>query len=193
MRLSQPRIAPVQDADLTAEQREALAPLMQGRPPLNIYRTLVHAPTALGRFVEWGAYVLSRRNSLPAREREIVILRTGFLCRSGYEFAQHSEIGRRAGLTAEEIAAIKVGADAPNWNPADASLIRAADELLRDHFISDATWAQLTYHFDQKQCMDVVFTVAQYTQVSMLLNTFGVQLEPGQTLDPDLKGTGSLG
>jgi alkylhydroperoxidase family enzyme len=154
---------------------------------------LAHAPKALTRFLQWGDYVLSRRNSLPAREREIVILRVGFLCRSGYEFAQHSEIGRHAGLTAEEIAAIKVGADAPNWNPADASLIRAADELLRDHFIGDATWAQLTYHFDQKQCMDVVFTVAQYTQVSMLLNTFGVQLEPGQTLDPDLKGTGSLG
>jgi 4-carboxymuconolactone decarboxylase len=36
--------------------------------------------------------------------------------------------------------------------------------------------------------MDLVFTVGQYTQVSMILNSFGVQLDPGQTLDPDLDG-----
>jgi 4-carboxymuconolactone decarboxylase len=187
VRLDKPRIPPVSDAEMTDAQREALAPVMQGRAPLNIYRTLAHAPKALARFLEWGGYVLSRRNSLPAREREIVILRVGVLCKSGYEFAQHTEIGRREGLTEAEIAAVKAGADAPNWNPAEAALIRAADELVRGQFVSDATWAQLTYHFDQKQCMDVVLTVAQYTQVSMILNTFGVQLEPGQTLDPDLK------
>ena len=48
--------------------------------------------------------------------------------------------------------------------------------------------AELARHFDEKQRMDVVFTVGQYTQVSMFLNTFGVQLDAGQTLDPDLKG-----
>ncbi len=188
MRLSQPRIAPVQDADFTNEQRQALASVTQtGRPILNIYRTFAHAPKALTRFLEWGVYVLSRRNSLPAREREIVILRVGYLCRSGYEFTQHTGIGKREGLTDTEIAAIKAGAGATNWTPAEASLIRAADELVGDHFVSDKTWADLTRHFDQKQCMDVVFTAGQYTQVSMFLNSFGVQLEPGQTLDPDLK------
>ena len=187
MRLAAPRIAPLQDNDLTEDQREALAPMSAGgRPLLNIFRTLVRAPKALTRFLQWGDYVLSRRNSLPAREREIVILRVGFLCKSGYEFTQHTGIGLREGLTAAEIAAIKQGADAPNWSPADAALIRAADELVKDHFVTDATWAALGRHFDEKQRMDVVFTVGQYTQVSMFLNSFGVQLEPGQTLDPDL-------
>jgi alkylhydroperoxidase family enzyme len=187
MRLKAPRIAPVPDAELTEEQAAALAPMStNGRPPLNIFRTLVRAPKALTRFQEWGAYVLSRRNSLPAREREIVILRVGFLCKSGYEFTQHTGIGLREGLTAAEIAAIKQGADAPNWSPAEAALIRAADELVKGHFVTDATWAALGRHFDQKQQMDVVFTVGQYTQVSMFLNSFGVQLDPGQTLDPDL-------
>ena len=36
--------------------------------------------------------------------------------------------------------------------------------------------------------MDMVFTAGQYTQVSMMLNSFGVQLDEGQVLDPDLKG-----
>ncbi len=187
MRLSAPRISPLKDEQMSAEQREALAPMYaEGGPVLNIFRTLVHAPKALARFQQWGAYVLSRRNSLPAREREIVILRVGYLCKSGYEFAQHTRIALREGLSADDIARVKAGADA-GWSDADASLIRAADELVRDHFVSDATWAALGRHFDDKQRMDVVFTVGQYTQVSMFLNTFGVQVEGGQAVDPDLR------
>jgi alkylhydroperoxidase family enzyme len=185
MRLSKPRIAPLSDAELTPEQAEALEPFRPG-PVLNIFRTLAHAPKALKRFNDWGGYVLSRRNDLPAREREIVILRTGFLCKSGYEFTQHTRIGLQSGLTEDEVARIKQGADA-GWSAADAALIRASDELHRDQFIGDATWSELGRHFSEKQCMDVVFTAAQYTQVSMFLNTFGVQLEDGAKLDPDLK------
>ncbi|MBS0469626.1 MAG: carboxymuconolactone decarboxylase family protein [Proteobacteria bacterium] len=184
MRLSAPRIAPLSDAELSDDQREALKPF--GARILNIFRTLAHAPKALTRFNEWGGYILSRRNDLPPREREIVILRTGFLCKSGYEWTQHVAIGKREGLTDDEIARIKKGADA-GWSAADVALIKASDELHADQFITDATWKALGGHFTQKQCMDVVFTAAQYTQVSMFLNTFGVQLDAGLTLDPDLK------
>lgn len=185
MRLTSPRI-PLVDMDrLDDDQREALK-VFPGRP-LNIFRTLAHAPKALSRFLDWGNYVLSRRNSLPAREREIVILRIGWLCRSGYEFTQHRAIGLREGLSSEEIDRIKQGAEAPGWSEVDRALIRAADELHADQFISDATWADLGRSWDQKQCMDVVFTVGQYTQVSMMLNTFGVQLDDGLTLDPGFK------
>lgn len=188
MRLAKPRIAPLRDSELTAEQAEALEPLRAGTlGVLNIFRTLAHAPKALARFNDWGGYVLSRRNDLPAREREIVILRVGFLCRSGYEFTQHTRIGLQSGLTEAEIEAVKRGADA-GWSAADAALIRATDELHSDQFVTDPTWADLGAHFSRKQCMDVVFTAGQYTQVSMILNTFGVQLDEGQTLDPELKG-----
>ena len=184
MRLTKARIAPIQDSEMTEEQRAALKTM--GGPPLNIFRTLLHAPKALSRFLEWGGYVLSRRNSLPPREREIVILRIGYLCKSGYEFTQHTRIGLQEGLSQDEINKIKAGA--AGWAAPEAALIRACDELHGDQFISDATWAELGKHFDEKQRMDLVFTVGQYTQVSMILNTFGVQLDAGQTLDPDLKG-----
>jgi len=188
MRLKTARIAPVQDAELTEDQKDALGPMLETGRVLNIFRTLAHAPKALKAFLSWGNYVLSRRNGLPAREREIVILRIGYLCRSGYEWTQHVEIGLRSGLTDAEVARLKQGADAAGWSPADAALIRASDELHHDQFITDATWKALAEHFDEKQRMDVVFTAGQYTQVSMMLNTFGVQLDAGQTLDPDLKG-----
>jgi 4-carboxymuconolactone decarboxylase len=190
MRLTKPRVAPLQDSELDADQQEVLAPFRSpGRlGVLNIFRTLAREPKALKGFLAWGNYILSKRNGLPAREREIVILRIGYLCKSGYEWTQHHRIGLDSGLTPEEIERIKAGADAPGWSQADAALIHASDELNRDHFITDATWAALKKHFTDKQCMDVVFTAGQYTQVSMILNSFGVQLDEGQVLDPDLKG-----
>src|ERR1700759_1581537 len=141
MRLTKPRYAPLSDAELTPEQAEALEPMRPGSV-LNIFRTLARAPKALTRVNAWGGYVLSRRNDLPAREREIVILRTGFLCKSGYEFTQHTRIGLQAGLTDDEIGRIKQGADA-GWSAADAALIRATDELHGDQFIGEAAWADL--------------------------------------------------
>jgi alkylhydroperoxidase family enzyme len=186
MHLPHPRIPPLSDAELTPEQREALKPASYpGTPPLNIFRTLARAPEALTAFLAWGTYIL-RNNALPPRERELVILRTGFNCRSGYEWTQHVRISLRGGMTQTEIDNIKAGPDAPGWSAADAALLRACDDLHARQFVSNETWGQLKAHFTEKQCMDAVFTCGQYTQVSMMLNTFGVQLDEGQELDPDL-------
>ena len=186
MRLAAPRIAPVDLDRIDAEQEAALAPVRQGRlGVLNIFRTLAHSPKALSRFLEWGSYILSKRNALPEREREIAILRTGFNCGSGYEWTQHKAIGLAAGLSEAEILAIKQGPDEPAWSAIDRAILTACDELTRDFFVSDAIWAELAPLGDKGR-MDLVMTVGQYTQVSMMLNSFGVQLDEGQTLDPDL-------
>jgi len=193
MRLSAPRVPPVDLARIDDEQREALAVFAATARDvtksegavLNIFRTLVHAPKALTAFLAWGEYILSRRNSLPERERELVILRTGFNCGSGYEFTQHTRIGLDAGLTEAEIEAIKTGPGSPKWSEADRALLQATDDLARDFHVSDASWAALS-SFSEKQKMDLVMTVGQYTQVSMMLNSFGVQLDAGQKLDPAL-------
>jgi 4-carboxymuconolactone decarboxylase len=187
MRLRAPRIAPTTPESWNDTQKTLAQPLLDKRGKvINIFRTLMNHPDAMKGFMGWGSYVLSKKNSLPAREREIVILRIGFLCRSGYEWTQHRAIGERAGLNAAEIEAIKQGAEASGWSAADAALLRATDDLHARHFVSETAWAGLREHFSEKQCMDLVFTAAQYTQVSMILNSFGVQLDEGQTLDPDL-------
>ena len=188
MRLKAPRIEPVPAENWTEEQREIVAPMQARGRIINIFRTMLAHPAAAKAFLTWGGYILSRKATLSPREREIVILRTGFLCKSGYEWTQHVPIGRKAGLTDAEIARIKLGADVPAWSAPDMALLRAADDLHREYFITGPVWAELTKYFNEQQRMDVVFTVGQYTQVSMLLNTFGVQLDEGQWLDPDLKG-----
>lgn len=188
MRLSKPRIDPVPQEQWTPEQQQLVAPMLERTGKvLNIFRTQLAHPDAMRAFLAFGNYVLSRRNTLPARERELVILRIGYRCRAGYEWTQHRRIALNAGLSAEEIERIKHGPDAPGWRDADAALLRAADELHDDQFVSDATWKALRAHFSEKQCIDTVYTAGQYTLVSMLLNTLGVQVEQGETVDPDLR------
>ena len=145
---------------------------------LNIYRTLAAHPKLLKRWGVFGTHVLYK-STLPPRERELLILRTGWLCRSEYEWGQHVIIAKGVGVTDEEIERVKAGPDAPGWTPFDEALLRAADELHNDAFISDATWAALSERYDTRQMIDVIFAVGQYHIVSMALNSLGVQLDQG--------------
>jgi alkylhydroperoxidase family enzyme len=180
MRLDKPRVAPLSDDQIDPEIRDRLGPA----PRLNIFGTLAHHPKLLKRWLVFGNHVLGH-NTLPPRERELVILRIGWLCRSGYEWGQHVRIGIDTGLTHEEVARIAQGPRAAGWSARDRALLQATDELHEDAFVSDATWSELARELDTQQCIDLVFTVGQYNMVSMALNTLGVQPEPGLARLPD--------
>ena len=175
MRLSKPRVPPLDLSELSDEQREILG-RAGGDRPLNIFLTLARHPKLLKRWTVFGTHVLNK-STLPDRERELAILRIGHLCRSGYEWSQHVRIGKDTGLTDEEIERIREGPEAPGWSGADRAILRAADELHADAFISDATWDELKRTYGDNQVIDLIFTVGNYTLVSMALNTLGVQLE----------------
>ncbi|HEY8156454.1 MAG TPA: carboxymuconolactone decarboxylase family protein [Myxococcota bacterium] len=174
LRLSTPRVPPLPIEELDAEIRERLG----DGPVLNIFRTLAQHPKLMKRWLVFGNHVLGR-SSLPPRERELVILRIGWLCRSPYEWGQHVRIALASGLSQAEIDRIPSGPDAAGWSDLERALLRATDELHADAFISDATWAALAGGLDTHQLMDLIFTVGQYNLVSMALNSLGVQPEPG--------------
>jgi alkylhydroperoxidase family enzyme len=176
MRLSKPRIPPLSEQEWSQEQRELLTKAQPAAEVLNVFRTLVRHTDLYRRWLPFGNQVLFK-STLPPREREILILRIGHLCKAGYEFHHHIAVGKRAGLTDEDIEAVKQGADAAHWDAFDRLLIKAVDELHNDAFINDTTWAELTKRYNMNQMIDLVFTVGQYTMVSMALNSFGVQLE----------------
>jgi hypothetical protein len=83
------------------------------------------------------------------------------------------------GISDEEIRRVAEGPEAAGWDPLDALVLKVANVLHSEQVISDGTWEALGERFDAKQKMDLVFTVGQYTLVSMTLNTLGVQREPG--------------
>lgn len=178
MILTEPRLEPLAEEQLNDETRRILGRARMGGRMLNIFRTLAHHPKLLERWMVFGTHVLNK-STLPPREREMLILRIGWLCHSEYEWGQHVLIGRLAGLTDEEIERIKVGPDADGWTKFEASLLRAVDELHAEAFISDPTWHSLAGHLNRQQMLDLIFTVGQYNLVSMALNSLGVQRDEG--------------
>ena len=88
------------------------------------------------------------RQYTDARERELLILRISWLRKAEYEFVQHVILGRRAGLTEEELERIQTGPDAPDWNEADADLLRVADDLHADACISPEIWTRLSARYE---------------------------------------------
>ena len=175
IRLTEPRVKPLPFSEWDEELQKIWK---RGKGVINIQKTLAHHPKLLNRWRVFGNHVLLK-SSLPFRDREILILRIGWLCGSEYEWGQHVEIGKKTGLTYEEILRIIEGPDAKGWDKFDSTLLRAVDELFYDSFIFDDTWNALAEKYNTHQLMDVVFTVGQYNLVSWALNTLGVQRDEG--------------
>jgi alkylhydroperoxidase family enzyme len=173
-----PRIPPLADDELDERSRLLLdrvkAPVAS---TTNIFATLVRHPGLFRKWLPFGGKLLAGR--LPARDRELLILRTGWLCHAEYEWGQHVSIGRDAGLTTDELDAIKMGAESPTWSAEDAVLLRAADELHTDALISDVTWKALADRYDERQLIEVPMVVGHYHMIAFTLNSLGVRLEPG--------------
>jgi len=174
MRPEKPRLEPLPLEEIDPDIRERFG----DGPMLNIFRTLAHHPKLLKRWLVFGNHVLAK-SSLPARERELVILRVGWRCRAEYEWSQHVDIALRSGVTEQDVRRVTDGPEAAGFSDAERALLRATDELLDDACVSDATWSALAAHFDKTQIIDLLFTVGQYNLVSMALNSLGVPLEQG--------------
>jgi alkylhydroperoxidase family enzyme len=177
-RPTQPRIPPLAPADRDDQARELLA--QAGGPAAgatHIFSTLVRHPGLFRKWLPFGGKLLAGK--LPARDRELLILRTGWNCRSDYEWAQHVLIAKRSDLTSEEIERVRSsdGADDARWSPFDAALVRAADELHTVACLSDGTWAVLAERYDERQLVEVPMVVGHYHMVAFTLNSLGVPVE----------------
>ena len=170
---------PVEPPEVGSELAEVLAKtaIREGEP-LNIFRTLGHHPLLLKRFnVLGGAFIA--HGLVPAREREIVILRVGWNCRAVYEFGQHTLMGRDAGLADAEIAALASTRAEAAWSADDQALIALADEVCADDCVSDATFDALRRRWSEAELVELVLLAGFYRMVSGFLNSFGVQAEDG--------------
>jgi 4-carboxymuconolactone decarboxylase len=179
-----PRIAPLAADERDDQARELLGQAGgPGAGAANIFSTLVRHPGLFRKWLPFGGKLLAGR--LPARDRELLILRTGWRCRSDYEWAQHVRIARTAGVTDEEIRRLRVGhgPDAAGWSPFDSTLVRAADELHDDACLSEATWTELAERYDERQLIEVPMVVGHYHMVAFALNSLGVQVEDDVAAD----------
>ncbi|OBG53141.1 MULTISPECIES: carboxymuconolactone decarboxylase family protein [unclassified Mycobacterium] len=144
----------------------------------NALSTLARHPALAKAFLRFNVHLLTS-STLPARVRELAILRVAHRRECAYEWSHHARMARDEGITDDQIAAVvgDAGESAGDLDEFDRAVITAVDELDDKSRLSDETWAALGERLDDRQRMDFVFTVGCYATLAMAFNTFGVQLE----------------
>lgn len=135
--------------------------------------TLVRHPDLTKGFLALNVHLLFR-SPLPARLREIAILRVSHHCNAPYEWAHHVTMGKMVGLTDADIAGVQSGSLPDAF---DQLVLDAVDELENSARLTEATWTALGAQLDDRQRMDLIFTVGTYRTLAIAFNTFGVQLD----------------
>jgi alkylhydroperoxidase family enzyme len=159
------------------EPRHPFPPRDADRPKgLNVLGTLAHHPALARAFHTFNGHILFA-TTLSPRQRELLVLRVAHRRDSAYEWAQHVVLAGDVGLTADEVARLREGADSAGWLPLDAALVRAADELIESARLTDGTWAALTADLDAQQVLDVIFTVGAYDALAMALGACATELD----------------
>jgi 4-carboxymuconolactone decarboxylase len=169
------RVTPMQPDEWDDDVVKALSVMvsperMERRDVGSALSTLVRHPKLTRAFLRFNGYLLFG-STLPERLRELAILRVAHRRNCAYEWQHHVEMGGEAGLTPDVIDGVTRGEAS---DPLDQAVLTAVDELEADSNVSDATWAELSEHLDERQRMDLVFTIGSYGLLAMAFNTFGV-------------------
>ena len=179
MAVAEPRIVPLPAAERSDAAR-AVIEQFSGLGMHNAVATYASYPELATAMLPYTEFLLTR-STLPARHRELLWLRSAWLARSDYMWAQRAPAARREGLSDTDLVRIALGPDAPGWEPFEAMLLRAADELRVDSFISDGTWAALVERYDDDQLTDLLYGVGEIAMHADYANTLGIEIEPELT------------
>lgn len=178
-----PRIAPLREEELNDQARQVAASMRKALSlPLEgeieeYHATMLRHPELYRIHSELAVQLF--KGALTPRQRELAILRNGWLSQAPYEWGEHVALGKRlAGLTSEEIERVTQGSTAPGWNEEDRVVLRAVEELHADAFISDSTWRALERFMNDKQLLELPLLVGQYQGVAYLMNSIRARLEP---------------
>ena len=115
---------------------------------------------------------------LPRRETELIILRVATLTASAYERSHHERIGKRAGVTKDDLAAVTVGPSDEHWNDRERTLLSAVDELHDTKDLSDSSWAALREHLDERRSVEFLLLTGHYEMLATTLNTLRIEPDP---------------
>ncbi len=179
---SAPRVAALAPGDW-GESVSAAAADFAPEAMANLVGTYAHHPALTEALLPHLRYILTE-STLPARHRALLGLRTAWLTRSDYLWAHQAALARDEGFSDEVLERIARGPDAAGWSAFEATLLRAADELHVDAFVSDATWAALEARYDLPQLIDTIDTVGALTMHAGAQRSLGVEIEPSVTERP---------
>jgi 4-carboxymuconolactone decarboxylase len=175
-----PRIAAIPDAEIPPELRalvnRARARIGLGEAPIlhEYTRLIAKSPPIFQAHMEMGTAIFS--GAVPPRERELAVLRIGWLCRAPYEWGEHVDIAKRYGVSREEIERLTQGSSAVGWTEHEAAILRGVEELIGDHALCDATYATLARRWSEVQLIEYLMTVGHYVATALVQNSLRAPL-----------------
>jgi alkylhydroperoxidase family enzyme len=172
---AKPRLAALEPGERTEDQRQLLSAVGGDNAP-NVFSTVVRHPALFRTWLPFCLQLLTH-SAFPPRERELLIIRTAWLCGSAYELEHHLDIGARAGMTDHDLAAAVTDEASEPRAPRERLLLAAADELHLNHVISDGTWRELSALLTTEQLIELPMLVGHYILLAGTLRTLGVALE----------------
>lgn len=182
------RVEPIPANQWTREMREAFAAMTPAEPrtpaayredrhgALNSLGTFAHHPALARALLTLNGHVMLG-TTLTQRQRQLLIVRVAAVRKCGHAWGQYITVGSDAGLTEEEIERVVLGSDSPLWDPFDAALLRAVDELIVDGTISDQNWTTLSADLDTQQLMDVILTIGAYEISAFMMGALKIDLD----------------
>jgi 4-carboxymuconolactone decarboxylase len=152
--------------------------------PLNfpVIGLLARHPELAQAFLTFNGYLL-KHGELPARLRELVILKMALEHRSAFEWGQHVKMALAAGVTEAEISRIPSGS--AGFDGQDQLVLLAAEELSENGRVAEQTWSRLSGELGTHQAIEVIFVVGAYVTTGMAFGTWGLQAQPGSAELPD--------
>ncbi len=141
----------------------------------DIIGLLVRHPKMARAFLTFNGYLL-HRGELPARLRELTILRVARHHRSAYEWGQHVRMAPRNDISEEDIARLVRGND--GFEGADRLVLEATDELLAEGHARWETWQALAESLGEHAAMEFIFVVGVYVLTAMAFGTWGLPPAP---------------
>lgn len=158
--------------DLPEEYRYLLSEDALGER--NIFRAMGNNPPVLQSYMRYGT-TLWEDAGLTERERELVILAVARAAESRYEWQQHVELGREAGVTPEEIRA--VGRDARDaFGERDRALLAYARAFVAGD-VTDQVHDDVAEHYDDEAVTGLAMLAAHYLQTARVLDALDVPVE----------------
>lgn len=176
-----PRLTPLPLGEIDPETASLIEKIVgPGAQPPNLLATIARHPLLFKRWLTF-TNVFMLKGSIPARERELIILRSAWRYRSNYEWGHHEILGRRAGLSDLDIRRVVGGPQANGWSESEAALLSMVDELNDNSSVSDGIWARLSRSYDDKQLLEILFLAGCYAMLAYVINT--CRIEPDQGLN----------
>jgi uncharacterized peroxidase-related enzyme len=170
---SMARIALIAPESASPEVREIYDTTLRGKPG-NVQKALAHRPEMLKSFLSFYATV---GRSLDRKLYEMIYLRVSFINRCRYCTQHHLASSKRAGLTAEDWAALKAGNYSRYSEKERAALIYGERLTRAPHEIAETDFDELKKHFSDPEIVDIHMLAGLANLTNRFTDPLGLELE----------------